>query len=82
MNAFEATVTHTLVEQLRAHLVAKGVSLDEPRPVCTTDMTTAFKMARLPSDSWGITGGFALVEVPPGSFDISQESKAPQTQQP
>jgi hypothetical protein len=73
MGAFEVTVSRSIISGLRAAAVAKGVPLEEPRPHGINDMTVAMRMRRKPNGSWESGNGdfFSVVEVPPGSFDIS-----------
>ncbi len=74
MAAFEVTVARAVTSGLREAATRQGVSLQEPRPHGITDMTMAMRMRRKAEGGWecGNGDGFALVEVPPGSFDISE----------
>jgi hypothetical protein len=74
ISAFEVTVSRAVISGLRAAAVEKGVPLEEPRPHGVADMTVAMRMRRKPEGGWECDNGdcFGLVEVPPGSFDISE----------
>jgi hypothetical protein len=75
MGAFEVTVSRAVISGLSAAAVEKGVPLEEPRPHGIADMTVAMRMRRGPGGGWewGSGDGFAVVEVPSGSFDISRK---------
>jgi hypothetical protein len=75
MSAFEISVRQAVISSLRAAAVLQGVSLHDPRPHGITDMTVATRMSRNPEGGWTFGNGdcLASVEVPPGSFDISEE---------
>ncbi len=76
MAAFEVTVSRAITVGLREAATRQGVSLQEPRPHGITDMTTAMRMRRKAEGNWefGNGDGFGLVEVPVGSFHISEET--------
>ncbi len=75
MAEFEVTVTRAIISGLRETALQRGVSLQEPRPHGIADMTMAMRMRRKAAGGWecGDGDGFGLVEVPSGSFNISQE---------
>jgi hypothetical protein len=75
MGTFEVTVSRAVISGLRAAAAEKGVPLEEPRPHGIADMTMAMRMRRKPEGGWGCGNGdgFAIVEVAPGSFDISEK---------
>jgi hypothetical protein len=75
MSRFELTVRRAIVAGLRAAALEKGMALEEPHPHGVADMTMAIRMRRKPEGGWecGNGDGFAVVEVPPGSFDISEK---------
>lgn len=73
MAAFEVTVSRAIAMGLREAAARQGASLQEPRPHGITDMTMAMRMTCTPEGGWlsGNGEAFVVVEVPPGSFDIS-----------
>jgi len=72
MGMFEVTVRRAVISRLRAAAVEKGVPLEEP-PHGIADMTIAMKMRRKPEGGWECGDGFAVVEVPPGTFNIGEK---------
>jgi hypothetical protein len=75
MGAFEVTLSSAIISSLRDAAMQKGVPLEDPRPHGTADMTTATRMRRKPGGGWECDNGdmFGMVEVSPGSFDISDK---------
>lgn len=76
MGGFEVTASRAVISSLRAAAVAKGVSLEEPRPNGIADMTMAMRMRRKSGGGWewGKDDVLAIVEVSPGCFDIRERS--------
>jgi hypothetical protein len=78
MGAFEVTVSRGVISALRGAALEKGVPLEGPHPHGIADMTMAMRMRRKPEGGWESGNGdsFAVVEVSPGSFDISEKPSA------
>jgi hypothetical protein len=75
MGAFEVVARRGIISTIRDAAVSKGVPLGEPRPHGVTDLTVAVRLRRKPEGGWEGDDHdfFSIVEVPPGSFDISEE---------
>jgi hypothetical protein len=72
MRAFEVTARRAVILAIHAAAVERGLSIEALRPHGVADMTNAMRMRRKPEGGWKCGHGdrFALVEVPPGLFDM------------